>query len=238
MSDLAVNVTWQNILNEADTHCRAIAAPAKWHNEIIESLAKKILGSYRPSHPDLLICGEIDKAPNIDLCRDLINDIALRPLESQKRLGVIMCADKLNLNAGNSLLKLAEEPPEHAYLLFLMEDSRFFLPTLRSRSRFNTLTAHDEIKSLPIPQNDSEWVEWLAKTRSPSANADEIINDLESWLNWAAFGENESIAEKLAFLKIIADKKNLSVPQLSDIIILTLREEENNYCERIFNDLW
>ena len=235
MSNLAVNVTWQNILNESDPHCRAIAAPAKWHNEIIESLAVKILGSYKPSHPDLLIIGTIDKAPNIDLCRNLINDIALKPLESRKRLGVIMCADKLLLPAANSLLKLAEEPPEHAYLLFLMEDSRFFLPTLRSRSRFNTLVSNEGLESSALPQNDSDWIEWLAKTRN--INIDDIINELDNWLNWAAINNYYELAERVAFLKILADKKNLSVPQICDVIILTLREE-NNYCECILDDIW
>ena len=168
MSDLSVNVTWQEILRETKSgdvpHCRAIAAPLKYHDEIIEILAGIILGSYRPNHPDLLITGDINKAPSIDLCRNLINEIAVKPLESNKRLGVIMNSDKLLLPAANSLLKLAEEPPEHAFLLFLMEDSRLFLPTLRSRSRFNALIFRkDDKDSKPMPQNAFDWVEWLAQ---------------------------------------------------------------------------
>ena len=124
MSDLSVNVTWLEICRETEAgnipHCRAISAPTEWHNEIIQKLAEIILGSFRLSHPDLLIAGSLEKAPDIDTCRNLINDIALKPMESKKRLGVIMCADKLLLPAANSLLKLSEEPPEHAYLLFLM----------------------------------------------------------------------------------------------------------------------
>ena len=65
MSDFSSNVTWQEILTETENgnipHCRAIAAPSGFHSEIIETLSKLILGSYRPAHPDLLIIGTVDK---------------------------------------------------------------------------------------------------------------------------------------------------------------------------------
>ncbi len=239
MSNLALNVTWQEILRETESgnvpHCRAIAAPLKYHDEIVEALAKIILGSYRPNHPDLLVIGDINKAPAIDLCRNLINEIAVKPLESQRRLGVIMNSDKLLLPAANSLLKLAEEPPAHACLLFLMEDPRLFLPTLRSRSRFNTLTFHEESESSAPPQSAVDWIEWLAKTRKGAADVDMVINDLNSWVSYAVSTQDFILAEKIEKLRLIADRKNLSLTQLCDIIILTLREE-NTYCENLLDD--
>ena len=245
MSDLAANVTWQEILREEMPHCRAIVAPVKWHNEIIEALAKKVLGSYRPSHPDLLIIGTSDKAARIgdsekmsaddysNTTRGLIENIALKPLEASKRLGVVMCADKLLVAAANSLLKLAEEPPAHAYILFLMEDGRLFLPTLKSRSRFSVLISQEQTESYAMPGNESEWLKWLENSRK--ADVDKIVHDLEAWANYALSQKlnNSAIIERL---RIIASKKNLSVPLLCDIIILTLKE--GNIYECIFNDLW
>ena len=233
MSDLASNVTWQEILAETESgnipHCRAIAAPAKFHQEITEALARKILGSFRPEHPDLLVFGSQDKAPNIELCRQLITDIALKPLESPHRLGVIMSADKLLLPAANSLLKLAEEPPSHAVLLFLMEDGRLFLPTLRSRSRFSTIIIAEKTEAREFPRSDSDWVKWLAQARK--GDAESIADELESWANYAVNDGNFPMAEKIDRLKLIAGKKNLSAAMLSDLIILTLREDskKNEY---------
>lgn len=238
MSDLASNVVWQEILNETDAgnipHCRAIAAPAKFHQEITEALARKILGSFRPEHPDLLVIGTTDKAPNIELCRQLITDIALKPLEAPRRLGVIMTADKLLLPAANSLLKLAEEPPSHAVLLFLMEDGRLFLPTLKSRSRFSTIIIAEKMESRAYPRSDSEWVKWLAEARKSDAEA--ITDELESWANYAVNDGNFVIAEKMERLRLIAGKKNLSASMLSDLVILTLREDSNKY-EYILDDI-
>lgn len=253
MSDLAVNVRWQEILRECESgnipHTRAIVSPSKWHGEIIETLAKIILGSYRPSHPDLLIARNYkdkDKAPVIGdpskqdeyygSCRWLIENIALKPLESDKRLAVIMNAGRLNQSAGNSLLKLSEEPPSHAYILFLMDDAKFFLGTLKSRSRFSVLISSDEsIGSSKPPESESEWIEWLSGRRDNES----IASDLEAWTNYAVREKNFVLADKLYRLKLINDRKNLSPAIMSDMIILILKDKEgNNEIEDIFNDIW
>ena len=252
MPDLSADVAWQEILSETQAgnipHCRAIAAPSKFHDEIIEALAKLILGSYRPNHPDLLVIGSIDKPAPIgnsetmndaeykNSARWLIEDIALKPLEAQRRLGVVMCADRLLKPAANSLLKLAEEPPTHAYLLFLMEDGRMFLPTLRSRSRFSVIVSHDDKEAYAMPSSEPEWLEWLTNTRKAS-DIDAIIQDLDSWSNFAAFNNDFGLAARLDRLRLTADRKNLSVPFLCDMIILTLKGDNRNI-EHIFNDLW
>ena len=237
MLNLTSNVAWQEILRETEAgnipHCRAISVPVSVHAEIIETLSRLILGSYRPSHPDLLIIGTADKAPSIGeygkpnyeySCRWLIENIAMRPMESKRRLAVIECADKLNKSAGNSLLKLAEEPPEHAYLLFLMEDRRLFLPTLKSRSRFTAITSNEYAGAQRMPLDSREWTEWLTKARKSTNDNDTITPDLEAWGSYALETGNIELAERIEKLRIISTRKNLSVPMLCDIIILALKE--------------
>lgn len=255
MSDLAVNVKWQKVLRENDAgdipHCRAIAAPSKYHQEIIDTLAGLLLGSYRPSHPDLLIIGAVDKPPAVGdpakpnyegTTRWLIENIALKPAESKFRMGVIMSADKLLLPAANSLLKLAEEPPEHALLLFLMEDGRLFLPTLKSRSRFTVITFREKNEALTPPKTPAEWVKWLAGTRKvpgekrKAAESDDIINTLECWRNYTVSMKDYVLSERIDVLRLIAEKKNLSVPMLCDMIILTLGDDDRKN-EHILDDL-
>ena len=222
MSNLDFNVTWQEILHEKNIpHCRALVAPQKWHSEIIESLSQVILKKNLENNPDLIVIGTDEKAPNIESCRNLIQEIALKPVNSICRLGVILSADKLLLPAANSLLKLAEEPPSHAYLLFLMEDGRFFLPTLKSRSRFNILVSDDNTQIKMMPQNEFEWIEWLEKSRKN--DLDFIINELKSWVLWALSEKNFVLAQRIENLRIITSEKNLSVPMTTDVIILILK---------------
>lgn len=247
MSNLTANVTWREILRETETgnipHCRAISAPSKYHQEIIQTLSPIILGSDKPAHPDLLVAGTADKAPPIGdpdkpnytgSCRWLIENIALMPVEAPRRLGVILNADKLLLPAANSLLKLAEEPPKHAALLFLMEDGRLFLPTLRSRSRFSTITLKDDLPTRQAPNTNAEWIAWLAETRK-AGDSDALIADLEAWANYSVSVKDFVRAGLIERLRLIAAKKNLSVPMLCDMIILTLREENSGH-ESILDD--
>ena len=241
MSDLAVNVKWQEIIAETKAmnipHCRAIAVKSSYHQEIIETLARMILGSYRPAHPDLLIIGTTDKAPPIGdpekpnyegSCRWLIDNIILKPLESSRKFGVIMCADNLNKPAANSLLKLAEEPPEHVVLLFLMEDGRLFLPTLRSRSRFTAIAIQEKRESIKIPAAPAELVKWLGDSRK-GLDADGMVSVLEAWVNFAADNGNFALAKRIDTLRVIAEKKNLSVPMMCDMIILMLGDDYTKY---------
>ena len=248
MPDLSSNVTWREIVSETEAgkipHARAISSPSKYYPEIIETMSRLILGSYRPSHPDLIVIGTPDKAPSIGnpeqpnyegSCRWLIENIALKPMESSRRLAVIQCADKLNKAAGNSLLKLTEEPPDFAYILFLMEDGKLFLPTLRSRSRFNTITDDESISAKRIPLDAHEWSEWLSQARKSTSDNDTITPDLESWTQYALDEGNIDLAEKIDRLRIISSRKNLSVPMLCDIIILALMEGSINI-EHILDD--
>lgn len=179
-------------------------------------------------HPDLLIAGEVNKAPDIAACRTLAQDLALKPVSAPRgedvprRLGVVMAADRLLLPAANSLLKLAEEPPSHACILFLLEGNGL-LPTLRSRARFTALSAPLEVEASPPPANSAGWLTWLEAAREKDALG--VASDLGGWAAWALAQGDVPLAARLERLRLIAGTKNLSVPMLCDLLILALREE-------------
>ena len=67
------------------------------------------------------------------------------------RVAVVDCADDLNRNAANALLKSLEEPPANTLILLLAHVPGRLLPTIRSRCRF-----------LPLrPVSDLEITSWL-----------------------------------------------------------------------------
>ena len=249
MSDFASNVTWRETLISAENgklpQAAAISAPLKYHQEIIEGLSRVILGTYRPEHPDLLVIGTIEKPPVIGdpdkpnyegTCRWLIENIALRPMESTRRLGIIFNGDKLSKPAGNSLLKLTEEPPYYANIIYLMEDSNIFLPTLRSRTSLITITLGETIEPKRIPLDAEEWTAALTNLRKSTSDKDTITPELESWSEYAVKEGNIDLAERIEKLRIISTRKNLSAPMLSDLIIMTLMEG-NTDIEYILDDI-
>ena len=234
--------SWRALVREFEAgdvpHCRAVSAPLAWHEPLLEALAGLYLtdrpdgGPIREGrldwgerlnwegHPDLFVAGEAGKAPNIEACRSLIQDLALKPARAVRRLGVVMAADRLLLPAANSLLKLAEEPPSHACILFLREGSAL-LPTLRSRARFTVLAGPIEVPAAPPPRDGAEWLSWVEGAKDAAG----IAADLASWAAHAFRSGDVERAARLDRLRVIAEAGKLSVPALCDLLTLALREE-------------
>jgi DNA polymerase-3 subunit delta' len=182
-------------------------------------------------HPDLIVAGEFDKAANVATCRELIKELRLKPVEAKRRVGVVLAADRLLIHAANSLLKIAEEPPLHAKLFFLMEGDDF-LPTLRSRSRFTTLADSPSFKAHPMPRNEEEWLEWLKNLKDD----EDIPELLSSWVSYfLRAGEEEpeeisrrelrEFAARVERLRLLVLQKKLSQTMVCDLLILALKED-------------
>ncbi len=86
------------------------------------------------THPDLLVLEpEQDKAIKVDEIRDLCNALSLTSQFGGYKVAIIFDADRMNINASNSLLKTLEEPTSDSILL-LVTSKPYKLPvTIRSR---------------------------------------------------------------------------------------------------------
>jgi len=101
------------------------------------------------THPEVLI---IPPDPpqmmiKVDQVRRVIANIYYRPAEGQRRVYIFTDAPWMK-EAANALLKILEEPPEHATLLLLARNPGQMLPTIRSRClsfRLGPLSA-DEVE--------------------------------------------------------------------------------------------
>lgn len=69
----------------------------------------------------------------IEQLRGLQRELALRPYEAPRKACIIEPAERMNVNAANSLLKTLEEPPGNALIILLCENAGMLLPTIRSR---------------------------------------------------------------------------------------------------------
>ena len=80
---------------------------------------------------------------SIDQLREIQRELALRPYEAPRKACIIEPADRMSVNAANSLLKTLEEPPGNAIIILLTENADMLLPTVRSRCqsiRFSSLS--------------------------------------------------------------------------------------------------
>jgi DNA polymerase-3 subunit delta' len=188
-------------------------------------------------HPDLIVAGTLEKAANIDACRALIRELALKPVTAKRRLGAFPAADKLLPSAANSLLKTAEEPPSHACILFLMEGDDF-LPALRSRSRFTVLTVPPSFAAGPMPANDGEWLLWLERLKGEGKEDADISACLFEWASYAMRAGRAGLktAARIEKLRLLIEQKKLSQSMVCDLLILTFREDLP--FEHTFGGIW
>ena len=106
------------------------------------------------NHPDIISIESDGKFIKIEQIRELQKRLGYKPFEGRATVCIIDGADKMNLAAANSLLKLLEEPPPAAYLILIAENVRQIIPTIISRCqklKFNTLS-NDEISDILVKE--------------------------------------------------------------------------------------
>ncbi len=96
------------------------------------------------SHPDLHWIESRGETIRVDQIRELCRLLYMKPYEAEKRIAVIAGAEKLNPEAGNTLLKILEEPPENTIFILTAPQASDLLETILSRCRhirFNPVSA-------------------------------------------------------------------------------------------------
>ena len=105
------------------------------------------------THPDftLLQPEEPGKVIGVDLIRQLLGKMVLKPQYSGYRVVIITPAELMNINSANAFLKCLEEPPERTVFLLLTEHRQTLPATIISRC---------QKLLIPAPDSDSAVV-WL-----------------------------------------------------------------------------
>ncbi|WP_066302017.1 DNA polymerase III subunit delta' [Bacillus sp. FJAT-29937] len=96
-------------------------------------------------------------------------------VESRKKLYMIVHADRMTVNAANSLLKFLEEPHPHTMAILMTEQAQKILPTILSRCQtisFQTLSPEKMIESLKLNGVSAQTAPLIAQLTN---NIDEAI---------------------------------------------------------------
>ncbi|MDD4160135.1 MAG: hypothetical protein PHO18_04220 [Synergistaceae bacterium] len=241
LSVLEASQGWKDIASAAAMNrCPqsvAVALPGIMQEMFVENYGRLMLGDSQiwkdGNHPDLIHAGKHLVPPSIDECRTLQGELALHPLVSDKRMAVIWCADKLSLEASNSLLKLTEEPPEHGCILFVSEEDKL-IATIKSRVWAVRIELPEEIAQAKAhPVSDEEWADWIAagKKKDPEI----LYLEIGNWVMDLAEKGNFRDAAELDSLVRLMGSKRLSVPMIQDLTYMVIKEGVR--CEQIFSNL-
>ena len=86
----------------------------------------------------------------VDEVRTINEFLGKKSFDNNWRVVIVDCADEMNSNAANALLKVLEEPPAKSMLLLISHNPNKLLPTIKSRCAKINLSplASDEVASL------------------------------------------------------------------------------------------
>jgi DNA polymerase-3 subunit delta' len=150
------------------------------------------------THPDyhFLAPEDVNKAIKVDDIRALCESFTLTSQFSGYRVAVIACADNMNNNAANSLLKTLEEPGENSLLILVSTRPHRFPITIRSRC---------QTISFAVPEKEVA-LQWLAE--QPSA-------DSEAALRLTLAHGSPLLAQKLAEEEVLTQRQGLMTALIS-----------------------
>jgi DNA polymerase III subunit delta' len=131
------------------------------------AFAAALLGDERRveshSHPDLYLLEPLGEMIRIDEIRALRHDLHMRPFEADRRVYVVLDADRMNEDAADALLKDLEEPPPYAVMVLVAEELGPLPPTILSRCQL--------VPFRRLPERAVR--EWIA-TQDPGRGEDEV----------------------------------------------------------------
>ncbi len=150
------------------SNCTRIGQAAELDTRVDEAIAareelrevdKKETRILVQTHPDVLVIPPDPPQLLIKLgqVRTVIREIYRMPAEARRAIYIFTSASFMK-EAANSLLKILEEPPEHASIFLLAENLGDLLPTIRSRAGIVRLGALplEQIEAL-LAERRSDW---------------------------------------------------------------------------------
>ena len=148
------------------------------------------------AHPDYMAVGlqEDRQAIVIEQIRELNHFLGLSRSYSPRRVVVIYPAERMNVNAANSLLKSLEEPANNTHILLLSSHPALLLSTIRSRC---------QMMRLPVPSTESA-LSWL-KQQTLQQNAAMLLNVAHGQpLTALQLDNTELLSQRTQWLKHVA----------------------------------
>jgi DNA polymerase III subunit delta' len=101
------------------------------------AFAAALLGDERRvetrTHPDLYVLEPLGEMIRIDEVRALRHDLHMRPFEADRRVYLVLDAQRMNEDAADALLKDLEEPPPYATIVLVASELGPLPPTILSR---------------------------------------------------------------------------------------------------------
>ena len=197
--------------------------------------------------PDVTIIKPLNQVIKTERIRELVGQFAQSGIENQRQVFIIEQAEKMHVNAANSLLKVIEEPQSEIYIFFLTDDEEQMLPTIRSRTQIfqfkkQVSTLMSQLEEAGLVKNKAKL---LAQFSQSQAEADKLVHQAGFWtlvdeserlFSWLLASKKESYLQ-VAKLTSLADDKEKQDQVLRILEVVAGQEVLNVSARNILKNL-
>ena len=133
--------------------------------------------------PDVTIIRPMNQIIKTERIRELVGQFSQSGIENQRQVFIIEQAEKMHVNAANSLLKVIEEPQSEVYIFFLTNDEDKLLPTIRSRTQIFQFKKQEanlifQLEKLGLVKKKARL---LAQFSQSQIEAEKLLNQATFW---------------------------------------------------------
>ena len=197
--------------------------------------------------PDVTMIKPQNQVIKTERIRELVSQFSQSGIENQHQVFIIEQAEKMHVNAANSLLKVIEEPQSEIYIFFLTNDEEQMLPTIRSRTQVfqfkkQVSTLMSRLEEAGLVKNKAKL---LAQFSQSQAEADKLVHQAGFWtlvdeserlFSWLLAHKKESYLQ-VAKLTSLADDKEKQDQVLRILEVLAGQEILNDSARNILQNL-
>ena len=197
--------------------------------------------------PDVTMIKPQNQVIKTERIRELVSQFSQSGIENQRQVFIIEQAEKMHVNAANSLLKVIEEPQSEIYIFFLTDDEEQMLPTIRSRTQIfqfkkQVSTLMSQLEEAGLVKNKAKL---LAQFSQSQAEADKLVHQAGFWtlvdeserlFSWLLAHKKESYLQ-VAKLTSLADDKEKQDQVLRILEVLAGQEVLNVSARNILQNL-
>lgn len=176
------------------------------------------------NHPDIIQIIPDGNSIKIDQIRKFQHQISYKPYESERKIYIIKEAEKMSLQAANSLLRILEEPPEYATIILLATREESLLPTITSRCqiiKFKPLMVEEIADKLV-----SEFGLEAAEAKKRAILADGSLNKAVSFSK----EEETTLERRSEILNKVTDLLNLNLVEVFELAQQIGQDNEEISC--------
>lgn len=197
--------------------------------------------------PDVTMIKPQNQVIKTERIRELVSQFSQSGIENQRQVFIIEQAEKMHVNAANSLLKVIEEPQSEIYIFFLTDDEEQMLPTIRSRTQIfqfkkQVSTLMLQLEEVGLVKNKAKL---LAQFSQSQAEADKLVHQAGFWtlvdeserlFSWLLASKKESYLQ-VAKLTSLADDKEKQDQVLRILEVLAGQEVLNVSARNVLKNL-